>query len=218
MLVRQVFKFWRYLSYDGCNPDDWELQLLESEFQYQGSKKAKFSVLLSWEKRLIFLFSGPNIFKQQFANLVSSKTLPIECENDQYSSNHIIKKQLCHTCFIWQAFEGLFDSGEQSMFNAIFDKDGSLNGGSPGYIVANTTQILPPGLASCTAHPTWNAYTCSDVCYRSVWISYPEPGFEANPANAQNSHGQFRFALLHGCCKMVCLEADTVLLNAVSWK
>ena len=92
------------------------------------------------------------------------------------------------------------------MFTTAYDIDGSFSGGTPGYLVANTTQILPPNLAGCTALPSMNAYTCANVCYRSVWIYYPEPGFGSNPSNVNNTHGTFRFEFcLLSLFSIVCL-------------
>ena len=79
------------------------------------------------------------------------------------------------------------------MFYTFYDRDGSLTGlGSPGFVIANTTEILPPGQKGCLAKPAWNAYVCSNVCYRTLSVAYAEPGWAFVPANANNTRGSFR--------------------------
>lgn len=67
--------------------------------------------------------------------------------------------------------------------------------GSKGYIVANVSSTLPPGMKGCTAKPKWNAYGCQGVCYRTILVAYPEPGFDRSPSNVNNDRKDFRFLI-----------------------
>lgn len=80
--------------------------------------------------------------------------------------------------------------GEQSQFLTLWDLDGSFGGG-PGYMVANTTEILPPEPRNCTFNTQWNAYKCPGTCYRTIEINYPEPGFSSTPENINYTRGNF---------------------------
>lgn len=89
------------------------------------------------------------------------------------------------------------DHGEQALFFTIYDKDGSLIGNNQtGYLVANNTAILPPGMLNCTPKPAMNLYSCSGACYRSLYIGYLEPGFSFNPNNPKNTRGSFRSVVI----------------------
>lgn len=78
------------------------------------------------------------------------------------------------------------------MFHMFYDNDGSLNNGVPAMIMTNYSEVLPPGLVNCTPQPTWNAYACSNVCYRSILITYPEPNFGDNNYNVFNTRANYR--------------------------
>lgn len=102
-----------------------------------------------------------------------------------------------------QATSQLTDSSENALFYTIFDKDGSFNNGKRGYLVANTSEILPPSLTGCTARPEMNAYTCAGVCYRSVRISYPERGY--SPQSVKN-RDNFRSVLIQHLSLFYCFN------------
>jgi hypothetical protein len=56
-----------------------------------------------------------------------------------------------------------------------YDEFGTLTGKNESYLVtANNTALLPPH--GCEYHKDWNAYVCEDVCYRTLTLSYNEPG------------------------------------------
>eukprot|EP00271_Cylindrocystis_brebissonii_P014265 TRINITY_DN35570_c0_g1_i1.p1 TRINITY_DN35570_c0_g1~~TRINITY_DN35570_c0_g1_i1.p1 ORF type:complete len:1629 (-),score=236.92 TRINITY_DN35570_c0_g1_i1:1352-6238(-) len=79
------------------------------------------------------------------------------------------------------------NGGEQSKFYTLRDLDGSIVGGTGGYVVANTSFLLPPNLVGCKAQTSWNAYACQGVCYRAVQLFYNEPGFGAAAQAAYNA-------------------------------
>jgi hypothetical protein len=56
-----------------------------------------------------------------------------------------------------------------------YDEFGTLTGKNESYLVTgNNTALLPPH--GCEYHKDWNAYVCEDVCYRTLTLSYNEPG------------------------------------------
>lgn len=61
--------------------------------------------------------------------------------------------------------------GEAAKQYALRDLDGSLMVGK-GYIVANSTNLLPPASfsPSCTVISGANAYACRNTCYRTVLV------------------------------------------------
>ncbi|CAI5505863.1 unnamed protein product [Closterium sp. Naga37s-1] len=78
-------------------------------------------------------------------------------------------------------------TGVVSPFLMMRDIDGSLTGTAPGsvkeggFAIANVSYLLPPakikGAPVCMPMKAWNGYSCPKACYRSVAISYFEPGF-----------------------------------------
>eukprot|EP00271_Cylindrocystis_brebissonii_P021385 TRINITY_DN7575_c0_g1_i1.p1 TRINITY_DN7575_c0_g1~~TRINITY_DN7575_c0_g1_i1.p1 ORF type:complete len:1194 (-),score=130.61 TRINITY_DN7575_c0_g1_i1:1675-5256(-) len=94
--------------------------------------------------------------------------------------------------YIANPFASVSNGGEIAQFYTLFDRDGCIMG-SPGYIVANNSNILPPTLnaapSQCTFNTTWNAYKCPSACYRTVGVTYMEPNFPAQ--NSKFTHGMF---------------------------
>ncbi|CAI7916643.1 unnamed protein product [Closterium sp. NIES-54] len=95
-------------------------------------------------------------------------------------------------------------TGAVSPFLMMRDIDGSLTGTTPGsvkeggYAIANVSYLLPPaklkGAPVCAPMKTWNGYSCPKACYRSVAISYFEPGFSPiNDSPDARKRGSFSY-------------------------
>ncbi|GJP29908.1 hypothetical protein CLOM_g20367 [Closterium sp. NIES-68] len=95
-------------------------------------------------------------------------------------------------------------TGAASPFLMLHDIDGSLTGTAPGsvkeggYAIANVSFLLPPaklkGAPVCSPRPQWNGYACPKACYRSVAISYFEPGFSPiNDSPDARKRGTFSY-------------------------
>lgn len=87
---------------------------------------------------------------------------------------------------------------ESQMGYTFWDRDGSIVGGTGGYLVANNPDILPPtSQTTCTFLPNSNAYACPNSCYRTLQITYYEDGFSTPRNGGMNrSRGDWRWALL----------------------
>ncbi|CAI5505871.1 unnamed protein product, partial [Closterium sp. Naga37s-1] len=95
-------------------------------------------------------------------------------------------------------------TGSVSPFLMMRDLDGSLTGTAPGsvkeggFAIANVSYLLPPakvkGAPVCAAMKAWNGYACPKACYRSVAISYFEPGFSPiNDSPDARKRGSFSY-------------------------
>ncbi|GAQ83731.1 hypothetical protein KFL_001590190 [Klebsormidium nitens] len=59
-----------------------------------------------------------------------------------------------------------------------------------GFVVSNSSHMLPlksDTRAVCAPEPTWNAYRCWGVCYRTLWVYYYEPGFDGKDTSVRSS-------------------------------
>jgi hypothetical protein len=72
--------------------------------------------------------------------------------------------------------------------------DGLLYGSTPdrwgiGFVISNSSHLLPLKTDTrgvCTGEPLWNAYRCWGVCYRTLRVFYPEPGFNGKDTSVRS--------------------------------
>lgn len=88
-----------------------------------------------------------------------------------------------------------FRAGEPGRNYAIWDKDGSIVGRSGGYVVGTDPFLKPKPPSKCRPMPNSNALACPATCYRTLYVSYQEPGFSPL-ANGTRKLGTFRLVLL----------------------
>lgn len=70
-------------------------------------------------------------------------------------------------------------------------------GGAGGYIVGTTDPFLkPPARVSCSGKDGTNSMNCRGTCYRTLYITYVEEGFDPSPSYSSRKRGDFSFITL----------------------
>lgn len=101
-----------------------------------------------------------------------------------------------------------WDAGPVANSIALWDKDGSLIGGKGGFVLPSRLPALQPPVRRthlgrgkvaltppCRNLPGSSAVACHGVCYRTVLVAYPEPGFVPVHGGSRDTraHRDFRY-------------------------
>lgn len=88
----------------------------------------------------------------------------------------------------------VYSAGETGLNYAIWDKDGGVVGGKGGYLIGTDPFLRPPkSIYTCKNLPASNALACPGACYRTLHITFVEPGFKAANRAKPRARGDFSF-------------------------